>query len=225
MSFHRSSPARDARIKRTLDLTVALLVLIAAAPVILLAVLLIRLRLGSPVVFVQERTGRGEQPFRIYKFRTMTDERDADGNLLPDGVRCRGLGVVLRRLSIDELPQLWNVVRGDLSLVGPRPLVPRYDPWYTDRERQRFLVPPGITGLAQVNGRNGLPWNERLEYDVQYVENWSPWLDLRILVRTVGNVLLGSGIAVDPTATMLDLDHERHLLAQGAERQLSGVPS
>ncbi|MBO4205819.1 sugar transferase [Micromonospora echinofusca] len=211
--------------KRTLDLTVALLVLIAAAPVILLAVLLIRLRLGSPVVFVQERTGRGEQPFRIYKFRTMTDERDADGNLLPDGVRCRGLGVVLRRLSIDELPQLWNVVRGDLSLVGPRPLVPRYDPWYTDRERQRFLVPPGITGLAQVNGRNGLPWNERLEYDVQYVENWSPWLDLRILVRTVGNVLLGSGIAVDPTATMLDLDHERHLLAQGAERQLSGVPS
>lgn len=208
-----------------MDLSVALVILILAAPVILLAALLIRLRLGAPVIFTQQRTGRWEQPFQIYKFRTMTDERDADGNLLPDGVRCRGLGAVLRRLSIDELPQLWNVVRGDISLVGPRPLVPRYDPWYTDRERQRFLVPPGITGLAQISGRNGLPWNERLGYDVQYVENWSPWLDLRILVRTVGNVLLGSGIAVDPTANMLDLDHERHLLAHSPEPRLSRVPS
>ncbi|MFC0509185.1 sugar transferase [Micromonospora costi] len=197
--------------KRLLDVSVATVLLILAAPVLAIAVLLVRLRLGSPVFFVQERTGRWERPFRIIKLRTMTDERDVNGELLPDGVRCRGVGRLLRKLSIDELPQLVNVLRGELSLVGPRPLLPRYDPWYTERERVRFQVRPGITGLAQVGGRNGVPWDERLEYDVEYVTSWSFRLDLAILARTVGKVLRASGVATDPAAEMLDLDKERQL--------------
>lgn len=199
------------RIKRALDVTVALVVLVLAAPVLAVAALLIRLRLGGPVLFVQQRTGQGGRPFHVYKLRTMTDERDAAGELLPDGIRCRGIGLLLRRTSIDELPQLVNVVRGDLSLVGPRPLLPRYDDWYTDRERLRFSVPPGITGLAQINGRNGLAWTERLELDVVYATNWSLRLDLWILARTIRKVLAGSGVARDPSAQMLDLDKERQL--------------
>lgn len=199
------------RIKRALDVTVALVVLVLAAPVLAVAALLIRLRLGGPVLFVQQRTGQGGRPFHVYKLRTMTDERDAAGELLPDGIRCRGIGLLLRRTSIDELPQLVNVVRGDVSLVGPRPLLPRYDDWYTDRERLRFSVPPGITGLAQINGRNGLAWTERLELDVVYATNWSLRLDLWILARTIRKVLAGSGVARDPSAQMLDLDKERQL--------------
>lgn len=205
------STTTQRRIKRTMDVTIALTVLAVAAPALAIAALLIRVQLGGPVLFVQERTGRAQRPFRIYKLRTMTDERDADGDLLPDGRRCRGVGRLLRRLSIDELPQLVNVLRGELSLVGPRPLLPRYDAWYTDRERLRFSVPPGLTGLAQVNGRNGLAWNDRLEFDVQYATRWSLRLDLRILARTVAKVVCASGVAVDPTAQMLDLDEERQL--------------
>ncbi|MEH0936286.1 sugar transferase [Micromonospora psammae] len=199
------------RIKRALDVVVGLAVLVVLAPVLALAAVLIRLRLGRPVLFSQERTGKGGRPFTVHKLRTMTDERDADGVLLPDGDRCRGIGLLLRRASIDELPQLINVLKGELSLVGPRPLLPRYDPWYTDRERLRFEVPPGITGLAQIHGRNGLAWNERLELDAVYVTNWSLWLDLRIIARTVRTVLTGAGVAADPSAQMLDLDKERML--------------
>ncbi|SIQ96674.1 sugar transferase [Micromonospora avicenniae] len=199
------------RIKRLLDVSIALVLLILTAPVLAAAVLLIRVQLGGPVFFVQERTGRWQRPFRIIKLRTMTDERDTNGELLPDGVRCRGVGRLLRKLSVDELPQLVNVLRGDLSLVGPRPLLPRYDPWYKERERIRFDVRPGITGLAQVGGRNGVPWDERLGYDVEYVTSWSLRLDLVILARTVGKVLRGSGVATDPAADMLDLDKERQL--------------
>ncbi|MEV6371689.1 sugar transferase [Micromonospora musae] len=199
------------RIKRLLDISIALVLLILTAPILTAAALLVRAQLGGPVFFVQERTGRWQRPFRIIKLRTMTDERDADGELLPDGVRCRGVGRLLRKLSVDELPQLVNVLRGDLSLVGPRPLLPRYDPWYTDRERVRFHVRPGITGLAQVGGRNGVPWDERLSYDVEYVTSWSLRLDLAILARTVAKVLRGSGVATDPAAVMLDLDKERQL--------------
>ncbi|MDG4809026.1 sugar transferase [Micromonospora sp. WMMD1120] len=202
--------------KRLIDLTIATVMLIATGPVLAIAVLLIRAQLGGPVFFVQERTGRWERPFRIIKLRTMTDERDANGDLLPDGVRCRGIGRLLRKLSVDELPQLVNVLRGDLSLVGPRPLLPRYDPWYTQRERVRFQVRPGITGLAQIGGRNGVPWNERLEYDVEYVTSWSLRLDMAILARTIGKVLHGSGVATDPAADMLDLDKERQLLWTGS---------
>jgi sugar transferase EpsL len=196
-------------VKRGIDLTVALLVLTLASPVLAVVVVLIRIRLGAPVIFVQERTGEAERHFRIFKLRTMTDQRDGSGALLPDSVRCIGLGRTLRRLSIDELPQLVNVIRGELSLVGPRPLLPRYDPWYSDHERQRFTVPAGITGLAQINGRNAVAWQERLEFDVRYATNWSLWLDLSILLRTARQVIGGSGVAVDPAAEMLDLDLER----------------
>ncbi|RLQ06152.1 sugar transferase [Micromonospora sp. BL1] len=208
------SPGRrsiELRLKRLIDITVALVVLVVTAPVVAVAALLVLAQFGSPVFFRQERTGRYERRIRVLKLRTMSDDRDAEGRLLPDGVRCRGVGRTLRRLSIDELPQLVNVLRGDLSLVGPRPLLLRYDPWYTDRERKRFEVRPGITGLAQVNGRNDLAWTERLELDVRYVLDWSLWLDLRILARTAGKVLRASGVAVDPSAQMLDLDQERRL--------------
>jgi len=197
------------RVKRAIDLTVALAVLALAAHLLAVLAVLIRVQLRTPVFFVQERTGASERPFRIYKLSTMTQERDADGDLLPDGVRCRGLGRLLRRFSIDELPQLVNVIRGELSLVGPRPLLPRYDPWYTEHERQRFTVPPGITGLAQINGRNGLAWNDRLALDAQYASTWSLLLDLSILARTARKVIGGSGVAVDPSAEMFDLDLER----------------
>ena len=201
----------ERRIKRVIDVTVALVVLVLTAPVLAVAALLVLAQFGAPVFFRQERTGRHERRIRVLKLRTMSDDRDAHGRLLPDGVRCRGVGRTLRRLSIDELPQLVNVLRGDLSLVGPRPLLLRYDPWYTERERLRFAVQPGITGLAQVNGRNGLGWTDRLELDVRYVLGWSLWLDLRILARTVGKVLRASGVAVDPSSEMLDLDEERRL--------------
>lgn len=214
MSRIRVSRRRQLRVKRAVDVTVALTVLVLTAPLVLLAALLILAQYGAPVFFVQVRTGRHEQPFRIYKLRTMSDERDGTGDLLPDSIRCRGVGRLLRRLSIDELPQLWNVVRGDLSLVGPRPLLPRYDPWYTDRERQRFRLSPGITGLAQVNGRNGLSWDERLDLDARYVTEWSLWLDLWILARTVRQVLLGAGVVLDPSAQMRDLDQERQMSCQ-----------
>ncbi|MFY1620574.1 sugar transferase [Micromonospora sp. WMMD736] len=199
------------RIKRLIDVVVSLSILVALSPVLAVAAILIRLQLGGPVLFRQERTGRAGRPFTVYKLRTMTDERDADGVLLPDGQRCKGIGLLLRRASIDELPQLVNVLKGELSLVGPRPLLPRYDPFYTDRERLRFEVPPGITGLAQIHGRNGLAWNERLELDVVYVTNWSLGLELRIIGRTVRAVLTGAGVAADPSAQMLDLDRERML--------------
>ncbi|MET8279603.1 sugar transferase [Micromonospora sp. NPDC005174] len=199
------------RIKRLIDVVVSLTILVALSPVLALAAILIRLRLGGPVLFRQQRTGQAGRPFTVYKLRTMTDERDAHGVLLPDGERCKGIGLLLRRASIDELPQLVNVLKGELSLVGPRPLLPRYDPFYTDRERLRFEVPPGITGLAQIHGRNGLAWNERLELDVVYVTNWSLGLELRIIGRTVRAVLTGAGVAADPSAQMLDLDRERML--------------
>ncbi|WP_405111371.1 sugar transferase [Micromonospora sp. NBC_01405] len=206
----RPSPAQ-LRVKRAVDVLLALAVLVLTAPVVAVAALLVLAQFGPPVCFSQVRTGRHGRRFRIYKLRTMTDERDAEGALLPDGVRCRGVGPVLRRLSIDELPQLWNVLRGDLSLVGPRPLLPRYDPWYTDRERCRFLMPPGLTGLQQISGRNTLAWDDRLALDTRYVDEWSLRLDLWILARTVGKVLRGTGVVLDPSAHMLDLDQERQL--------------
>ncbi|WP_405434276.1 sugar transferase [Micromonospora sp. NBC_00617] len=197
--------------KRLLDIALSLLILLLTLPILAVALLLVRVQLGAPVLFVQERSGRGQQPVRIFKIRTMSDERDADGDLLADGLRCGAVGRALRRLSIDELPQLVNVLRGDLSLAGPRPLLPRYDAWYSDRERRRFDMRPGITGLAQIHGRNSVAWDQRLALDVRYVEQWSLGMDLRILAATVAMVLSGRGVAVDPSAHMLDLDKEREL--------------
>ena len=186
--------------------TVALIVL--ALPLMILAAL-IRYQLGSPVFFRQARPGLGGAPFELIKFRTMTDDRDATGASLPDSDRLTKFGRFLRATSLDELPELWNVLRGDMSLVGPRPLLLRYLPYYTEKERKRHLVRPGLTGWAQLHGRNTVSWNERLALDVWYVENRSMWLDLKILLQTVVLVLRREGVVTDPGALMKDLDVER----------------
>lgn len=164
---------------------------------------------GSPF-FTQKRPGKGARMFRVVKFKTMNDKTDEQGNLLPDTERLTKVGRFLRMTSIDELPQLINVLKGDMSLVGPRPLLPEYLPCYTERERMRHDVRPGITGLAQVSGRNSTPWDERLQYDVEYVENLSFKNDVLILFKTIVAVFASEGVAIDPRSTnMKDLHHER----------------
>lgn len=170
---------------------------------------LIRVRLGGPVFFRQTRPGRGAVPFELIKFRTMTDARDANGVLLPDAQRLTAFGRILRATSLDELPELWNVLRGDMSLVGPRPLLMRYLPYYTEQEQKRHQVRPGLTGWAQLHGRNTVSWNERLALDVWYVENRTLMLDFKIVLQTVVSVLKREGVVIDPGAVMQDLDMER----------------
>lgn len=195
--------------KRMMDLLLILLGLAFVIPVLALVACLVWMRHGRPVIFAQERIGFAGNSFRLYKFRTMTDERDSDGTLLPDGQRLTPLGRFLRKTSLDELPELFNVVKGDMSLVGPRPLFLRYLPYYTKREMLRHSVKPGITGWAQINGRNYLPWEERLALDVWYAENWSLWLDFKILLRTIVIVLKRDGVSADPDEVETDLDQER----------------
>lgn len=197
------------RVKRSLDLALSVPALIALAPVLALIALLVRARLGRPVLFRQERPGLDGKIFVLFKFRTMTDARDPDGNLLPDANRLTHLGRFLRSTSLDELPELFNVVRGEMSLVGPRPLLKSYYPYFTDAERVRFRTRPGITGLAQISGRNQLPWDSRLAADVEYVESCSLALDLKILLQTGWRVLTRHGLEVVPGATMLNFDEER----------------
>ena len=196
--------------KRCFDaLAAALALAVLALPLLVLAGL-VRCKLGSPVLFRQARPGRGGLPFELIKFRTMTDARDVAGVWLPDTERLTAFGRFLRATSLDELPELWNVLRGDMSLVGPRPLLTRYLPYYTPVEQKRHLVRPGLTGWAQIQGRNTLSWNERLALDVWYVENRSMMLDLRILLLTVSSVLRRDGVAANPAhAGMQDLDVER----------------
>jgi lipopolysaccharide/colanic/teichoic acid biosynthesis glycosyltransferase len=188
--------------KRAFDRAVALGTIVATAPVLAAASLAVRATLGSPVLFTQERPGLHGIPFRIFKMRTMSNARDAHGNLLPDDQRLTRLGKFLRASSIDELPQLWNVLRGELSLVGPRPLLMEYLPLYNPTQARRHDVMPGITGWAQVRGRNALSWEEKFALDVWYVDHWSPWLDLQILARTAQKVLLRDGISSANHATM-----------------------
>lgn len=202
--------------KRLLDLLVSGLALIVLLPVLGITALLVKRNLGTPVLFRQQRPGLHGNPFIIYKFRTMTDARDAQGCLLPDSNRLPGFGRQLRRTSLDELPELWNVLRGDMSLVGPRPLLMRYFPYYTHEERARFLVRPGVTGLAQVSGRNDLNWDMRMALDVRYVREYSFATDLRIMFMTIWRVVKRQGLQVDPGATMLDFDEERRLRQQQA---------
>lgn len=172
-------------VKRLLDILLSGIGLIVLSPVYLVVALLVRVKLGSPVIFHQERPGYHEKIFTLCKFRTMTDARDEHGELLPDSVRLTKFGRLLRKTSLDELPELWNIFKGDMSLIGPRPLLVSYLPWYTEREKKRHSVRPGLTGLAQVSGRNFIEWDKRLEKDVEYVEHISFLLDLRILWRTV----------------------------------------
>ncbi len=188
--------------KRLLDLCAASLGLIVLSPLMLAIAGLIRWRIGAPVFFRQTRAGENGKPFILLKFRTMTDARDAQANLLPDAQRLTPLGRTLRRLSLDELPQLWNVLRGEMSLVGPRPLLMEYVERYSLEQARRLEVLPGITGWAQVRGRNSLEWEEKLTQDVWYVDHWSLWLDLCILLSTVGVVLKCQDISQPGEATM-----------------------
>lgn len=188
--------------KRLFDILTALLLMLALAVPLLLLACLVRAFLGRSVLFRQVRPGINGKPFMMVKFRTMTDERDARGELLPDVQRLTALGRFLRATSLDELPELWNVLRGEMSLVGPRPLLMEYLPLYTPEQARRHEVRPGITGWAQVNGRNTVSWEERFKLDVWYVDNHTLWLDLRILWLTVRKVLLREGISAEGEATM-----------------------
>lgn len=189
-------------LKRAFDLVVALMALLLLAPVIAGVALLVRLRLGRPVLFSQPRPGRHGRPFRMYKFRSMNSACDAQGVLLPDAQRLTRFGLWLRASSLDELPGLWSVLRGDMSLVGPRPLLMQYLPRYSSRQARRHEVRPGITGWAQVNGRNAISWEEKFELDVWYVEHQSFWLDLKILWLTAARVWARKDVSAAGHATM-----------------------
>jgi len=189
-------------LKRAVDLTGAVVGLLTFAPVMILLAVLIRFKLGTPVIFRQTRPGLQGKPFTMYKFRTMLDLRDENGELLPDEKRLTSLGRFLRSTSLDELPELFNVLKGDMSLVGPRPLLMKYLNRYTPEQFRRHEVKPGITGWAQVNGRNAISWEEKFKLDVWYVDNWSLWLDLKILLMTLVKVFRREGISHGSEATM-----------------------
>ena len=182
----------------------------------LLLAIIIRIKMGGPAAFTQMRTGLKGKLFRIYKFRTMTNARDAVGALLPDDARLTPLGIFLRRFSLDELPQLLNILLGDMSLVGPRPLLPEYLPYYSAEQRRRHDVKPGVTGWLQINGRNALTWEEKFAHDVWYADNVGFWLDIKIIVKTFWSVLTGKGISADDHVTMPRFD-EIMARKQGAE--------
>jgi lipopolysaccharide/colanic/teichoic acid biosynthesis glycosyltransferase len=195
--------------KRLFDIILSLSALIILFPFIILLNILIIILLGSPTIFTQDRPGLGGKKFKLYKFRTMTNARAPDGNLLPDGLRLTYLGRFLRRTSLDELPELYNVLKGDMSLVGPRPLLTEYLPFYSPHEQRRHSLKPGITGWAQINGRNMCPWNKRLELDVWYVDNCSLILDLKILLLTVKKVINRDGVSEDSNLVEVKLSEER----------------
>lgn len=189
-------------LKRVFDVSLILLSLPLLLPVLAVVALLVRVKLGSPVFFTQVRPGKGAKPFKMIKFRSMTDECDAQGNLLPDSVRLTKFGRFLRSTSLDELPGLWCVLKGDMSLVGPRPLLMEYLPLYSAEQARRHEARPGITGWAQVNGRNAISWEQKFEYDVWYVDNQSLWLDIKILWLTVKKVFVRDGISAQDEVTM-----------------------
>lgn len=193
-------------IKRILDIVLSLCGIIVLSPVYFVLWALIRCKLGKPVLFTQKRPGKKEKIFKLYKFRSMTDERDESGQLLPDEVRLTRFGKILRSTSLDELPELFNILKGDMSLIGPRPLLVKYLPYYTEEERHRHDVRPGLTGLAQVNGRNALGWEDRFAYDLEYVEKCSLLMDLKVLGMTVEKVLKRSGTLSGAEQTVADFD-------------------
>lgn len=189
-------------IKRPQDIILSLAALIVLSPVIVIVTLLVRSKLGSPVLFAQERPGLNEKIFKMYKFRTMTDEKDEDGNLLPDGVRLTKFGKWLRATSLDELPELFNILKGDMSVVGPRPLLVQYLPLYNAFQKKRHQVRPGLTGLAQVNGRNAISWSDKFKLDVTYVNHITFISDWKIIFLTVKQVFIKEGISSETSATM-----------------------
>lgn len=189
-------------IKRILDIISSLLAIIILSPLVAVTAVLVKTKLGSPVLFRQERPGKDEKIFTLMKFRTMTDERDENGELLPDEVRLTKFGKFLRSTSIDELPELFNILKGDMSVIGPRPLLVEYIPRYNEHQHRRHEVRPGLSGWAQVNGRNSISWEEKFDLDVEYVDNYSFAMDVKILFMTVLNVLKKEGISSETSATM-----------------------
>jgi lipopolysaccharide/colanic/teichoic acid biosynthesis glycosyltransferase len=203
MDASGSSPRPVARaVKRAFDIVAAGVGLVLLSPLLLAVALLVRLRLGSPVVFRQTRPGLGGAPFQMYKFRTMSEARGEDGEPLPDHVRLGSFGRWLRATSLDELPELWNVLRGDMSVVGPRPLLMQYLPLYDDQQFRRHEMKPGVTGWAQVMGRNALSWEQKFAFDLWYVENWGFWLDLKVIWLTIVTIVRREGISAAGEATM-----------------------
>ena len=189
-----------------LDIIISLCGIIILSPVYFIVWVLVRVKLGKPALFTQERPGKNGKIFKLYKFRSMTDARDEKGELLPDEVRLTGFGKLLRSTSLDELPELFNILKGDISLIGPRPLLVRYLPWYTQEENHRHDVRPGLTGLAQVNGRNALGWEDRFRYDLMYVNHLTFLMDIKILLMTIGKVLKRSGTLSGADQTVADFD-------------------
>ena len=188
--------------KRLFDLSFAIIALIILSPIILVTAILVRVFIGAPILFIQQRPGYKGRPFFIYKFRTMTDRFARDGSLLPDAERLTRFGHLLRSLSLDELPELFNIVRGEMSFVGPRPLLMEYLPLYSPEQARRHDVVPGLTGWAQVNGRNTLDWPARFAMDIWYVDHWSFWLDIRIIFLTLGKVISREGINQEGQSTV-----------------------
>ena len=204
-------------IKRLLDIVLSGCALIVLSPLLLVTAILVRVKLGSPVIFCQERPGKDEKIFKLHKFRSMSDARDETGALLPDEERLTGFGKKLRALSIDELPELWDIFRGKMSIVGPRPLLVEYLPYYTENERHRHDVRPGLTGLAQINGRNTLTWEQKFAYDLEYVQHISFCEDIKILFSTVGKVLNRSGVQVNTQSGEGNLARIRSCVCEKAE--------
>ena len=204
-------------VKRLLDIVLSGCALIILLPLLLVTAILVRVKLGSPVIFCQERPGKDEKIFKLHKFRSMTDARDEYGNLLPDEARLTSFGRKLRALSIDELPELWDIFRGKMSIVGPRPLLVEYLPYYTAEERHRHDVRPGLTGLAQINGRNNLTWEQKFEFDLEYVQHISLGTDASILLGTVGKVLDRTGVQVNTQSSEGNLARIRSCVGEKAE--------
>lgn len=209
MSKHKPYGPYEKYIKRPLDCILSSMALIVLSPVIGVTALLVRTKLGSPVLFTQDRPGKDERIFKLYKFRTMTDKKDEDGNLLPDAERLTQFGSILRATSLDELPELLNIVKGDMSIIGPRPLLVQYLPYYTETEKKRHDVRPGLSGLAQVNGRNLVKWDHRLALDVEYVNKITFLRDASIVFKTIKKVFSKEDIAADTITVEPYLNEER----------------
>lgn len=209
MTAHKPYGPYEKFIKRPLDCLLSSLLLILLSPVLFIIAVLVRFKLGAPVLFTQNRPGKGEKIFKLYKFRTMTNKRDKKGNLLPDADRLTSFGATLRSTSLDELPELLNIIKGDMAIIGPRPLLVQYLPYYTEKEKHRHDVRPGLSGLAQVNGRNLIKWDQRLNYDVEYVNKITFLGDIKIILLTIKKVFAREDISVDTDVVETYLDKER----------------
>lgn len=209
MAVHKAYGPYEKFIKRPLDCLLSSLLLILLSPVLFIIAVLVRFKLGAPVLFTQNRPGKGEKIFKLYKFRTMTNKRDKKGNLLPDADRLTPFGATLRSTSLDELPELLNIIKGDMAIIGPRPLLVQYLPYYTEKEKHRHDVRPGLSGLAQVNGRNLIKWEQRLNYDIEYVNKITFLGDIKIILLTIKKVFAREDISVNTDVVETYLDKER----------------